>query len=77
MDLSSIMRRIVLDNQVLFGTVNASRSAFQSAVRLLEEFLAVFPDAVRRLITERAPLEEAPRMLQKSGGIKQVVVLAA
>jgi threonine dehydrogenase-like Zn-dependent dehydrogenase len=77
MDLSTIMRGIVLNNQVLFGTVNASRSAFQSAVWLLEEFMAVFPDAVRRLITERATLDEAPRMLHRGGGIKQVVVLAA
>jgi threonine dehydrogenase-like Zn-dependent dehydrogenase len=77
MDLNAIMRDIVLNSQVLFGTVNASRSVFQSAVWLLEEFMTLFPDAVRRLITERGPLEEAPGMLHRRGGIKQVVVLAA
>jgi threonine dehydrogenase-like Zn-dependent dehydrogenase len=76
-DLDGIMRRIVLSNQVLFGTVNASRAAFEAAVRQLEQFMGLFPDAVRGLITERAPLEDAPAMLQRGRGIKQVVSLAA
>jgi threonine dehydrogenase-like Zn-dependent dehydrogenase len=76
-DLARIMRNLVLNNQVLFGTVNASRSTFEHAVRQLEQFVALFPEAVRGLITERAPLEEAPNLLRKGGGIKQVVALAA
>src|SRR5262249_13590699 len=56
-DLDDIMREIVLKNQVLFGTVNASRGAFQASVRQLEQFMALFPDAVRGLITERVPLD--------------------
>ncbi len=76
MDLDGIMRSIVLKNQVLFGTVNASRSAFEASVRHLEQFMALFPDAVRALITERASLEQAPALLRRAGGIKQVVALA-
>jgi threonine dehydrogenase-like Zn-dependent dehydrogenase len=76
-ELDAIMRRIVLNNQVLFGTVNASRFAFEAAVRQLEQFLVLFPDAVRGLITERSKLEDAPAMLRRGGGIKQVVSLAA
>jgi threonine dehydrogenase-like Zn-dependent dehydrogenase len=76
-DLDGIMRRIVLNNQVLFGTVNASRAAFEAAVRQLEQFMGLFPDAVRGLITERAKLEDAPALLHRGRGIKQVVALAA
>jgi threonine dehydrogenase-like Zn-dependent dehydrogenase len=76
-DLDSIMRNIVLKNQVLFGTVNASRAAFEASVRQMEQFMALFPDAVRGLITERVKLEEAPALLRRPGGIKQVVQMAA
>jgi threonine dehydrogenase-like Zn-dependent dehydrogenase len=76
-DLDRIMHNIVVKNQVLFGTVNASRAAFEASVRQLEQFMMLFPDAVRRLITARAPLEEAPALLRSTGGIKQVVSIAA
>ena len=76
-DLDAIMRNIVLKNQVLFGTVNASRAAFEASVRQLEQFMTLFPDAVRSLITEKVRLEDAPALLRRAGGIKQVVALAA
>jgi threonine dehydrogenase-like Zn-dependent dehydrogenase len=76
-NLDDIMRSIVLQNQVLFGTVNASRAAFEASVQKLEQFMTLFPDAVRGLITERARLEDAPDLLRRPGGIKQVVALAA
>jgi threonine dehydrogenase-like Zn-dependent dehydrogenase len=76
LDLDHLMRNIVLKNQVLFGTVNASRSAFEASVQKLEQFMGLFPDAVRRLVTRRAKLEEAPELLLKPEGIKQVVRLA-
>jgi threonine dehydrogenase-like Zn-dependent dehydrogenase len=76
-NLDGMMRNIVLKNQVLFGTVNASRAAFEESVRYLEQFMVRFPDAVRGLITERAKLDDAPALLRRGGGIKQVVELAA
>jgi threonine dehydrogenase-like Zn-dependent dehydrogenase len=76
-DLDGIMRNIVLKNQVLFGTVNASRTAFEESVAYLERFMVLFPDSVRRLITGRARLEDAPALLRSGGGIKQVIELAA
>jgi threonine dehydrogenase-like Zn-dependent dehydrogenase len=76
-DLNGIMRNIVLKNQTIFGTVNASRSTFEASVRQLEQFMAIFPDAVQQLITHKVSLEEAPALLREpGGGIKQVVVLA-
>ena len=76
-DLDGIMRNVVLKNQVLFGTVNASRSAFEESVAYLERFMVLFPDSVRRLITQRAKLDDAPALLRRGGGIKQVIQLAA
>jgi len=76
-DLNGTMRNIVLQNQMIFGTVNASRSAFEESVRLLEQFMTIFPDAVRSLITERVSLEDVPQLLREPGGIKQVVAIAA
>jgi threonine dehydrogenase-like Zn-dependent dehydrogenase len=75
-DLDGIMRDIVLKNQVLFGTVNASRGAFEAAVRQLEQFMGLFPKALRSLITHRVKLDEVPELLRRPGGIKQVVDLA-
>jgi threonine dehydrogenase-like Zn-dependent dehydrogenase len=76
-DLDGIMRDIVLKNQVLVGTVNASRGAFEAAVRQLEQFMGLFPKALRSLITHRVKLEDVPEVLRRPGGIKQVVDLAA
>jgi threonine dehydrogenase-like Zn-dependent dehydrogenase len=76
-DLDGIMRNLVLKNQVLFGTVNASRAAFEASVRQLEQFMTLFPDAVRSLITDKVRLEDAPALLRTTGGIKQVIALAA
>jgi threonine dehydrogenase-like Zn-dependent dehydrogenase len=76
-DLNGIMRNVVLGNQVLFGVVNASRSAFEESVGYLERFMVLFPDSVRQLITRRATLDDAPALLRRGGGIKQVIQLAA
>jgi threonine dehydrogenase-like Zn-dependent dehydrogenase len=76
-ELDRIMHNMVLKNQVLFGTVNASRSCFEASVRKLEQFMTLFPDAVRGLITERVTLGEVPELLRKKSGIKQVISLAA
>ncbi len=76
---ASLMRQIVLNNQVLFGTVNASRDNFVQGVADLARFRALWGDTVDRLITERVPLErymdaiEAP----EEGGIKSIVEIAA
>ena len=76
-DLDGIMRNVVLKNQVLFGTVNASRSAFEESVGYLERFMVLFPESVHRLITQRAKLDDAPALVRRGGGIKQVIQIAA
>jgi threonine dehydrogenase-like Zn-dependent dehydrogenase len=77
-DTDALMRRLVLDNQVVLGTVNASRDSFESAIRDLAAFLARWPAALHALITEHHPPEDAPRLLLgKPHGIKEVVSFRA
>jgi threonine dehydrogenase-like Zn-dependent dehydrogenase len=72
-----VMKRIVLENQVLLGTVNAGRESFESAVRDLAVFQVQWPEALRALITGRHPVDEAPALVRDGGGgIKEVVTFA-
>jgi threonine dehydrogenase-like Zn-dependent dehydrogenase len=69
------LRDLVLKNQVVFGTVNAGRRDHVSAIQQLEQFMTLFPESVRALITHRVPLGDASKMLTDGGGIKNVVQL--
>ncbi|MGH7949703.1 MAG: glucose 1-dehydrogenase [Candidatus Binataceae bacterium] len=76
-DTDLIMRRLVLQNQVVFGSVNASRANFRNAIRDLAMFNDQWPEAVRALITGRHPVEAHRELLvgaQK--GIKNVIAFA-
>src|SRR5262249_55011040 len=76
-DASGLMRDFVFQNQVMFGTVNASRKSYEAAVRMLEQFLVLFPDSARRVIARKVPLYEAPAMLRAAGGgVKTVIQIA-
>jgi threonine dehydrogenase-like Zn-dependent dehydrogenase len=55
-DTNRIMKSLVLNNQVLLGTVNAGREAFEAAVRDLERFTMRWPQAVQSLLTRRYPI---------------------
>ncbi len=74
LDGGALMRSLVLNNQVLLGTVNAGRDAYEAAVTDLGRFMQRWPDAVRALITHHVPLTDAPRALTSPPeGIKTVV----
>jgi len=76
LDTDLIMRNLVLNNQLVFGTVNANRDAYEGAIRHLGSFAARWPQALRRLITSRTPLPEAPTLLtSEPAGIKSVVAI--
>jgi glucose 1-dehydrogenase len=69
-----LMKRMVLHNQVVFGTVNADRGAFESAIRHLAEFDRRWPKQVRALITGRFPVEAHESLLVgRAAGIKNVI----
>jgi threonine dehydrogenase-like Zn-dependent dehydrogenase len=73
-DTDTLMRNIVLKNQVIIGTVNADSKAFDGAIRDLGVFNQRWPDALRSIITSRSPIEDAQDMLLgKTGGIKNVI----
>src|SRR5262249_22666469 len=71
------LRDLVLKNQAVFGTVNAGRRDYVSAIQQLEQFMTLFPESVGTLITRRFPLREAPSVLTHWDGIKNVVQLNA
>lgn len=73
-ELSRWMRDLVLENQVVLGTVSAGRSSFEGATRRLEQCMALFPQAVRSLI-HRVPFEQATDAIAKGRAIKNVVTL--
>ncbi|MGE3152259.1 MAG: glucose 1-dehydrogenase [Nitrospiraceae bacterium] len=76
-DTDLIMRNLVLRNQLLFGTVNAGRSAYEAAIQQLEQFMTLFPASVRGLITGRSPLEGAQDLIARRDGIKDVVQVSS
>ena len=77
LDTDLIMRNLVLKNQVVFGTVNAGRDAYESAIADLAAFTARWPGAVRRLITGRFAVADAPGVLVgPAAGIKSVITIA-
>jgi len=75
-DTDLVMRNLVLKNQVVFGTVNAGRDAFEAAIRDLAIFAQRWPEGVRSLITGRFPMEAYRELLLgSSSGIKNVIRL--
>jgi len=77
-DTAEIMRNMVLNNQLVLGSVNASPRAFQSAIRHLGVFAERWPGAIEAVITARFPLERALDALRnQGGGIKNVISINA
>ncbi len=73
-DTDILMRNLVLKNQVVFGTVNAGRSCFESAVRDLGTFTERWPEAVHSLISSRRAVEDYREpLLGRPEGIKNVL----
>jgi threonine dehydrogenase-like Zn-dependent dehydrogenase len=74
LDADLIMRNLVLKNQIVYGTVNANRGAFESAISDLGVFSKKWPQALPALITKRYTMEQhRDLLLGKAGGIKNVI----
>jgi glucose 1-dehydrogenase len=72
-----LMRDMVLKNQVVVGTVNADRPAFESAIRDLGTFKQRWPKALSSVISGRFPMEAYRELLLgKASGIKNVITVA-
>jgi threonine dehydrogenase-like Zn-dependent dehydrogenase len=72
---AALMRQLVLKNQVMVGSVNASRKHFQTAVEDLENAQKTWSDAISRVITHRFPYTEYAEALslRSSDEIKTVL----
>ena len=63
LDLGAVNRRMVLENDVVFGTVNANRAHYEIAAEALG---AADADWLDRLIMRRVPLAHWPRRFSGS-----------
>lgn len=73
LDVGDIGRRIVLENDVVFGSVNANRSHYEAAVAALARADPMWLD---RLITRRVPLDSWTDGLERrADDVKPVVSL--
>ncbi len=72
---AEVMRKLVLKNQIMFGSVNAAREHFQMAVNDLAGAAATWGGLVEQLITHRYSFAEAPRAFKEhpSDEIKAVI----
>ena len=57
LDIGGLNREVVLQNDVVFGTVNANRRHYEAAAQAL---LAADQSWLARLITRRVPLADYP-----------------
>jgi glucose 1-dehydrogenase len=74
-DTDLLMRHLVLKNQVILGTVNAGRDAFEAAIRDLGVFYNRWPAALRALITGRYPIDQFRQPILAGSGIKSIIEL--
>ena len=61
-DLQDLNRELVLENNVVFGTVNANRRHYDAAAKALGE---ADPQWLAALITRRVPLERWDEALER------------
>jgi threonine dehydrogenase-like Zn-dependent dehydrogenase len=74
-DGSSIMKQLVLKNQLIFGSVNASFAHFRTAVADLEKGLKQWPATLPKIISHHIPHEQFQSVLatHTSDEIKVVI----
>lgn len=60
---------MVLDNKVVFGTVNANRRYFEAAVKDLTKFEELWPGLCEKVITRRVPVDNYEEALTPRPGI--------
>ncbi len=69
-----LLRQAVLGNQVILGSVNAGKDAFEGAIRHLAVFQKRWPEALAALVTGRYPLGAYRELLLgRPSGIKNVI----
>ncbi len=78
LDLDTLMRNMVLKNQVILGTVNAGGEDFDAAIRHIGVFGERWPAALGAVIARRYPLDAyRDLLLGWTSGVKNVISFAA
>lgn len=77
-DAGKMMRDLVLENQIMFGSVNAGVAHFKQAVLDLESAEKKWNGVIQQLITSRTPHEQFQNVFQKRNPdeIKAVIAWA-
>lgn len=75
-DTSALLYNLVLKNQVILGTVNAAPIHFQTAIADLTRFENKFPGVLKKLISNRYPIEQFAEPLSHNSGIKNVIAVS-
>ncbi len=70
-DMGAVNRTLVLDNDVVFGSVNANRDHYRSAAQALAD---ADPAWLRRLITRQVPLDRWNEALEHRPGDIKVII---
>lgn len=65
LDGADLMRQLVLKNQVVLGSVNASINHYKMAVDDLYGSHIKWPEAINRIITERVPFKDFDKALHQ------------
>jgi hypothetical protein len=72
-DFSSLNKTMVLENDVLFGSVNANRRHYELAAAALEK---ADPAWLARVINRRVPLEAwKDALVRREGDVKPIIQL--
>jgi glucose 1-dehydrogenase len=71
LDIGLLNRKMVLDNDVIFGTVNANRSHYEAAAQALAQADKAW---LERLITRRVPLPRWSEALEHRRGDIKVII---
>lgn len=76
LDADDIMREMVLNNQVFLGTVNASRDAYEKAIKDLSYMNTCMPEAIDGVVSGRHEYDQLDLLKQRSSGIKHMLEFA-
>ena len=75
-DAATMMRTLVLRNQIVLGTINAAGDAFEAGIRDLAAFESRWPGVTRELVTGRFPLDaHGDLLVGPARGIKNVIAM--
>lgn len=65
-DLNWVLSKLVIGNQVVFGSIKAGRDAFDSAVKHLTELSDLYSDSLAILLKDTFPFSEYQQLLDMS-----------